>query len=337
MLSSVSLSTFTATHYRRWPIFACTNSRVHWLDPYDILITCRILLIAAGLRVYIVVFSKSIVNLYKFHLLLQHFDSPTVYNQVKKMHPALAIPEILTLIFQECDHPTLLCRAQRVSRSWHNFIKSSTPLQQKLFFQSMPEDTYPTYNTFLAKKFPSWFATKHISFGIDALCTMEWAPEDEVLRYEKASWRDMLVVQPAATKLLIKELSSSQGGNSYRSGTKDVNDGVRMGLLYDYVSKKMEKTGSQSTFGVDWRGVEQYPWVDRPVHYPMTLLGLDDETDKEVKDNGGGKWDGVVKVNYGVLYPCCNDDIIYILEEFLSRGYKDLEEMEWSEDKQSDW
>jgi len=251
------------------------------------------------------------------------------------MHPALAIPEILTLIFQECDHSTLLCSAQRVSRAWRNIIKNSTPLQQKLFFLSMPDDTYPTYNTLLAKKFPSWFSPKYRSYGLEAFKNLEWAKNEDIYRYEKASWRDMLVVQPAATQLLINKTCSGQMGISFQSGTKDVQDGVTMGLLYDYISKHMDQSGDDATFGVDWRGVEQYPWEDRAAHYPMILMGPK-ETDEEVIDNGG-QWDNVVKADCAVSWGCCPDDVEYLEGNFLHRGYKDLEGIVWEKERHSGW
>jgi hypothetical protein len=251
------------------------------------------------------------------------------------MHPALAIPEILTLIFQECDDSTLLCSAQRVSRGWHNIIQNSTPLQQKLFFLSLPEDTYPTYNTLLAKKFPSWFSPKYTSHSIEAFKNLEWAKNEDIYRYEKASWRDMLVVQPAATQLLISKISSGMLGISAQSGTKDVQDGVRMGLLYDYISKWMDDCGDEATFGVDWRGVEQYPWENRATRYPMTLMALK-ETDEEVIDDGG-QWDGVVKVICAVAGSCCVDDIEHLKGNFLHRGYKDLKGIVWGKERHSEW
>ncbi|KAM3084221.1 hypothetical protein ACMFMG_001675 [Clarireedia jacksonii] len=251
------------------------------------------------------------------------------------MHRALAIPEIVTLIFQECDHSTLLCSIQRVSRDWHTIIQNSTPLQQKLFFVSLPEDTPPIYNAFLAKKFPAWFPTKHRSYGLTAFTEMEWFKNEEIYGYKNASWRNMLVVQPAATKLLINNTRGGMLGITCRTGTKDVEDGVRMGLLYDYISNHMSRSGENGTFAVDWRGVEQYPWEKREVHYPMDLFDLR-ELEEEVIDEGG-EWNGFVKIACAISSGCCPNNIEYLEGNFLSKGYKELKGIVWGKERSRGW
>lgn len=47
-------------------------------------------------------------------------------------------PEILEQVLLGLDHRTLLCRAQRVSKQFHDVIASSPRIQSKLFFKPLP-------------------------------------------------------------------------------------------------------------------------------------------------------------------------------------------------------
>ncbi|KAF7854562.1 hypothetical protein EAF04_010371 [Stromatinia cepivora] len=152
---------------------------------------------------------------------------------------------------------------------------------------------------------------------------------EKAFTYSKASWRDMLVVQPAAREIIVDAETSSMGGVSGGEARITVEGGVRMGMLFDYVW--MVVAEPISGFGFDWRGVR----------------GLKGDAEGDV-DGGGdwgggghgeifkylgrgwrgrgskgmGNWDGRVRLMTRHTRQCCPSDVDALMQRVVSEGYR---------------
>lgn len=122
--------------------------------------------------------------------------TPTVRGHV------LCITELLELILLQLDMRTLLT-SQRVCRKWSSLVRSSSKIQESLFFEPVLPGSVPTkvQNPLLAEVFPPFFVETKGRIGMDSFDMIKH-PEKQVsyLRPE-ASWRRMLVQQPPAYRL----------------------------------------------------------------------------------------------------------------------------------------
>lgn len=159
---------------------------------------------------------------------------------------ALAVPEVLTMVFQELDMYTLLVSAQRVSCMWRTVIKQTPSLQEKLFLAPIsPKDnnSAPIFNPLLATKFPTLIPENDRSinqptefvdltiFDIALRPTKRFA----YLRPE-ASWRHMLTQQPPAFTLasITRSVNAEVVGLKRSRGPRQ-GEGLRMGTLFQWV------------------------------------------------------------------------------------------------------
>ncbi|KAJ7064044.1 hypothetical protein C8F01DRAFT_1130159 [Mycena amicta] len=177
----------------------------------------------------------------------------------------LSTPELLELILVLLPMSDLLVSASRVSKLWNAFITLSPTLQRALFFQPLANTntntvTAPARNPLLIAMFPPFFASDDTADPEDAfngplaIQAMPWAHAPKAFRRQTASWRRMLVVQPPSRALLVKNEYLTPAGTHERQGRLDLDplDGLRMGVLYDYVLSRIYRLGFW--FWVHWPG-----------------------------------------------------------------------------------
>jgi len=152
---------------------------------------------------------------------------------------ALQIPEIILAILLHLPMRDLLL-SQRVNQTFHALIRSSKPLQQKLFFAPSQEDQTEgpsELNPLLVQVFPLFLHPRDdMSFYPHDLYSYECtADELDVYLRKEASWREMYTHAPPVKTLTIQR---STGALFLPPSKVDVKDiaGVRMGLLYDLVN-----------------------------------------------------------------------------------------------------
>ncbi|KAI1263833.1 hypothetical protein F5Y18DRAFT_117717 [Xylariaceae sp. FL1019] len=198
---------------------------------------------------------------------------------------ALAQPEILALVLSHLDMRTLLL-AQRVSVLWREIVTKWSHLQQALFLKpavalSDHELTMERQrNPLLAQYFPRFFLenTKNPDGYnvIRALTTANLddfikAPElrtlEPFLRHE-ASWRRMLVQQPAAYRFGYTQVKG-RCEKAYYNAMLEEPEGVRMGALYDLVYSDMGCKKTRCCYSVYWRE----PDYDPPIYEPSPQHG----------------------------------------------------------------
>ena len=195
----------------------------------------------------------------------------------------LATPELLEAVLLHLPPHDLLATAPLVSHSFHNAIRSSTSIQQALFLRPRirPQSSAEwTLNPLLQTAFPPFFNLRIIGgffnspSDADFRC-LDWNKSPARRRAYKrkgASWRRMLVVQPPIVTLRVEEIVCGPGGYSERQGCLVVEDGLRMGVLYDLVQKRVGVP--ISGFWVRWR---------------MFLTNREDRSEpKSMEDEGDG-------------------------------------------------
>jgi hypothetical protein len=179
-------------------------------------------------------------------------------------NPVLSNPEILENILLGLDEVTLLCKAQRVCRLWHDLVNTSPRLQRKLYLKPVEQaqaiNAAPRQNPMLVKLF-------FYEFDVPAHCkpgyTGEKLPRDETIPfptatlrsliftygkfaimpnrffYKDASWRRMLVQQPCITTLGQIVMERSRGRRVGYHGLMTFEDGLRMGPLFDTLQQRL--------------------------------------------------------------------------------------------------
>jgi hypothetical protein len=196
-----------------------------------------------------------------------------------------ALAEIFEAILFELPLRDLLVYAQLVSQSWNTTIKTSTLLQQHLFFlPAQPSPAPRKFNPLLHSSFPPWFEDNtHNRYNRGAeFKTLDWnsAPKKRVAYARKeASWRNMLLCQPPVHILSIKKNTSSMGGQWHQEGSIHFEDGVRMGLIYDRAYEVVRRP--ISAFSMNWDGGEEDA-VILITHFTVQCeSGLDEDVGRE--------------------------------------------------------
>ena len=220
------------------------------------------------------------------------------------IHEVLSTPELLIEILSRLDMRTLLL-SQRVSRFWQGLVTGTPALQRSLFFEPITakSNTELTQgrqiNPLLQAAFPPFFKepTKqkdsevirlsdllvrddHKTFSF--MDSLSWDKRESFLR-EGASWRRMLVQQPAALKLGYIE-SQGPSERSYYNACLTHPNGLRMHALYDFVYQFMahrEEKNDRNSFGVYWRD----PKHDPPVNSYSWKCGLEELALKDLAED----------------------------------------------------
>lgn len=155
-------------------------------------------------------------------------------------HRIWDIPEVVENILLFLPMRDLLLD-QRVCTRWQNVIQAAPRLQQALFFRpvsnlSVGKDgrIERESNSILEATFPAWFP-KLLVYGEHRIADSPWATKLTrlaILRRD-ASWRRMFTAQPPLTVWEEAHGKISLGEHSLHTGSMEVREGVRMGLVYD--------------------------------------------------------------------------------------------------------
>ncbi|KAH8687342.1 hypothetical protein BGZ60DRAFT_6159 [Tricladium varicosporioides] len=211
----------------------------------------------------------------------------------------LSTVELLEAIFLQLPLQDLLVNAQRVNRTWKEQIKTSVALQQKLFFQSWPENGTGEFehNSLLEGIFLPWLsgieprgATKprHQHNHYESFENMKWAATGDsrkaVLRKD-ASWRRMFPMQPPPRYLNVVKYCHDQLGDVTLYGEAHFSSGLRMGSLYDFVEEQVSIP--ITSFAIIWhdRDREKFEGGNEKsretteviLHYTVQCCDIDDE------------------------------------------------------------
>jgi hypothetical protein len=147
----------------------------------------------------------------------------------------------------------LLITAPLVSKTWQA-LTLSPALQRALFFQSDGASSTPIFNPLLVEMFPPFFAPateNRWSWPGTAsrIMSMPWSKAPDAFMREDASWRRMLVTQPPAQRMILKQTRHGRGGNSERRAVlEDLS--LRMGVLYDLAVPSIDRVAS--SFCIRW-------------------------------------------------------------------------------------
>lgn len=180
---------------------------------------------------------------------------------MKAQRRALGIPDILLIIFHQMDPRTLLI-SQRVCKQWSEIIKTTTRLQQALFFEpeKQPEGDHEQAsrycNPILSRFFPSFFPGGKMSVdGFRAVHLADLAmPDPQKLKSflrEDASWRRMLTQQPPVYSVgsyRVKIVGDEQNWIPERQNR--VGQGLRMGTVFNWFIGEGEDGWKRSRFGI---------------------------------------------------------------------------------------
>ena len=237
----------------------------------------------------------------------------------------LSTPELLEAILRQLPIHDLLVTAQVINHNFHAAIRSSCALQEALFFRPKSRtrtDSYAT-NPLLQKKFPPFFDSCSDNNGLDFAGEkdfekLEWnsSPRKrQAYARKEASWRRMLVAQPPRTALAIMDTSDGMGGVAKRTGRLEVEEGLKMGLLYDLVQASV---GIPTTmFAVLW-GVDRPEQEQANYGIKTVRLGSDEKYPKDLMESKAG-----ITLDLRNIQQCCVDES-RLGPEFRSEGYEDV-------------
>ncbi|OAL53481.1 hypothetical protein IQ07DRAFT_585392 [Pyrenochaeta sp. DS3sAY3a] len=159
---------------------------------------------------------------------------------------ALHTPELLEAILLQLTPLHHLLHAQLISSSFHEAIRDSPRLQQRLFLRAQPrnpKDEKLTLNPLLRKHFLPFFLVPVNRFSMpdySALQNLDWVscPRQKAafLRAD-ASWRRMLIVQPPPRALRVVQFTHAMRADfkdeAHVSFADEAAQGVTMGAVYD--------------------------------------------------------------------------------------------------------
>ncbi|KAJ6482726.1 hypothetical protein C8R45DRAFT_1215433 [Mycena sanguinolenta] len=165
----------------------------------------------------------------------------------------ISSPELLEHTLVYLPMRDLLVTAPLVSKTWQAITLSPT-LQQLLFFQRATSSGRAE-NPLLVELFPPFFApgggraNRWTCPNFQAIKAMPWSKAPDAFKRPEASWRRMLVTQPPAQRLVVRERCHGQIGDSVRQAVLD-DPCLRMGVLYDLVLPLIDRIAS--SFLIHW-------------------------------------------------------------------------------------
>ena len=129
---------------------------------------------------------------------------------------------------------------------------------------------------------------------------------------KEACWRRMLVVQPAITRLEVVSMVHGMGGDAQRSGCLQLQDGLRMGLLYDLVQETIGEPISR--FMMQWGMFQETKYEGGDVGHESV----------EQQDPKRERGSNITLVLHHVSQ-CCVDMPNELGPEFESEGFEKVE------------
>ncbi|KAJ7648804.1 hypothetical protein DFH06DRAFT_1095597 [Mycena polygramma] len=167
----------------------------------------------------------------------------------------ISTTELLELILWHLPMRSLLVTAPLVSKTWQA-ITLSPILQRALFFQpdtsAASADTIQ--NPILAEFFQPFFAPAmdgdrpRWPNTVAEIRAMPWSKAPDAFRRRDASWRRMLVRQPPAQTILVRQCSHGATSDERRAVLADLE--LRMGMLYDLTLRFINR--DNTSFCIRW-------------------------------------------------------------------------------------
>jgi hypothetical protein len=185
------------------------------------------------------------------------------------MHFVLSKPELIEAILLRLPMRDLLVHAQLVNKDFHSVITKFPSLQRKPFFVAKPAKSTQIpqddrgfrpqdweINTLLGERFTVWFKNlDQFKSQIGDLRKPDRNRSKErtaAYAWREASWRRMLVTQPPITSLAVVKSTSARGGTSEYTGEIFLEDGIKMGLLFDLTKTHIINVSAISSFALWW-------------------------------------------------------------------------------------
>lgn len=174
----------------------------------------------------------------------------TSLGSVLPRRTVLSTPELFEAILLSLPLRDLLVNAPRVNRFWNQTISRSPKLQQALFFKAEDAATVqvePYFNPLLVSSFPAFLPDLKTTSDFwghyhEVFTSLDWnRSEKKRIAYSRkeASWRRMLIVQPRVQTLEVVKKKHYQRRSTKAQGKVRLEEGARMGTLYDLVQKEM--------------------------------------------------------------------------------------------------
>jgi hypothetical protein len=161
-------------------------------------------------------------------------------------HPAqsqvLRTPELLDHILSYLPQSCLLLSITRVCKAWNAALSSPT-LQRALGFRSNPRLASISWPELLGRQFSLFYELPPVMTlsGASRLKTLPWTQCPDAFNRADASWRRMLVFQPACTQFEITQVIAQRTGVWRQKCVINCEDGIRMGMLWDIVQEWCSK------------------------------------------------------------------------------------------------
>lgn len=154
----------------------------------------------------------------------------------------LRTPELLDHILSYLPQSCLLLSIMRVCKNWNAALSSPT-LQRALGFRSDPRARTISWPDLLARQFSLFYELPPAMTpsGASRLKTLPWKQSPDAFNRANASWRRMLVFQPACTQFEITQVIAQRTGILRLNCIVNCEDGIRMGMLWDIVQEWCSK------------------------------------------------------------------------------------------------
>ncbi|KAH9902066.1 hypothetical protein F4778DRAFT_736129 [Xylariomycetidae sp. FL2044] len=224
---------------------------------------------------------------------------------MSSMSHVIATPELLEAVLLQLDLQTLLVAATLVNHYFHDVITKSVMLQRALFFtpdptvQGIPHSP-TTLNPLLRRAFYPWYdhsgrsSLKNRGYSIHSFKTMEILRDPckkEKIWREDASWRRMLVQQPAVTTMAFvsRGFEFDMATATVRTITlRDVVKfsplGLTMGALFDITQQRIGVAGVYASYY--FRVLRSECLAERDAFEPDTIEALEESGEMVYEERG---------------------------------------------------
>ncbi|KAF7360572.1 putative f-box domain protein [Mycena venus] len=166
----------------------------------------------------------------------------------------LGKPELLELLLIHLPMRDLLVTSPLVSKTWQ--VLTLTPaIQRALFFEPDPFSG-PRKNPLLVELFPPFFVPEGPSpSGLSwpgttaSIKSMPWSKAPDAFKREETSWQRMLVTQPPAQSIMIKDIRIGWCSTTRCAVLNNLS--LRMSLMYDLVAWSIDSC-EETAFYIRW-------------------------------------------------------------------------------------
>ncbi|PQE16767.1 apoptosis-inducing taf9-like domain 1 family protein [Rutstroemia sp. NJR-2017a BBW] len=178
----------------------------------------------------------------RFKKEIRSLDQVKMSDTHQAQSQVLRTPELLDHILSYLPQSCLLLNITRVCKAWNTALSSPT-LQRALGFRSDPKVESISWPELLERQFSLFYQLPPELTLSDAssLKTLPWTQCPDVFNRADASWRRMLVFQPACTRFEIVQVVAQRTGIWRQKCVINCEDGIRMGMLWDIIQKWCSK------------------------------------------------------------------------------------------------